>query len=101
MHKYIYLFIRNDLTHPQQIIQSAHATEMVAKHLTPDSDVCHMVLVGCTDVLELESIAADLDFDGIKHKMFYEPDIGQYTAIATFPVSGGQRKLLKHYRLKK
>lgn len=101
MHKYIYLFIRNDLTHPQQIIQAAHATEMVAKKLDHDSDVCHMVLIGCHDVLELESIAADLDFDGIKHKMFYEPDIGQHTAIATLPVNGSQRKLLKHYKLKK
>ena len=100
MHKYIYLFIRDDLTHPQQIIQASHATEMVAKTMNPDSQVCHMVLIGCRDVVHLESIAFDLDYDGIKHKMFYEPDTGQHTAIATLPLSGVERKLLKHYKLK-
>jgi len=101
MHKYIYLFIRNDLTHPQQIIQASHATEMVAKTQDTNSPVCHMVLIGCRDVIELESIAADLDFDGIRHKMFYESDIGQHTAIATLPLKGDERRKLKHYKLKK
>lgn len=101
MHKYIYLFIRDDLTHPQQIIQAAHATELVAKTLPPNSPVCHMVLIGCKDLMQLESTAADLDFEGIAYKMFYEPDIGQHTAIATLPISGDARKLFKHYRLKR
>ena len=101
MHKYVYAFVREDLSTSQQIIQTSHAMEMVAKRCDPDSKVHHMVLLSCKDLAKLESIAIDFDFDGIAYEMFYEPDIGQHTSIVTMPVYGEGRSRFKHYKLRK
>lgn len=87
---YIYLFIREDLSRPQQIIQTAHAAYEVAtrhrSHAVPNA-----VLIGVPNLAELLDVTAFLKNYGIEHEMFFEPDINQHTAIATYPLQGEQR----------
>lgn len=96
---YMYLFIREDLSTAQQIVQTAHAVEQLQGY--GESDITnHMVLIGAKDQDDLTSIADYLTGANINHAMFYEPDIESYTAIATWPLIGLQRKPMKHFQLK-
>lgn len=95
---YTYLFIRKDLTTPQQIVQTAHAAHQAGEQFGPHS---HMALMGATNEQNLLKIAADLDDNGIKYQLFFEPDIDSYTAIATEPLSGERRQPLRRYSLLK
>lgn len=96
---YVYLFVRDDLSIPQQIVQTAHAVDCMRSDAIPD-DVNHMVLIGAGDQEELIVIAQHLSDCDIKHEMFFEPDISAYTAIATQPLRGQMRNALKRYKLK-
>lgn len=97
---YMYLFVREDLSHPQQIVQTAHAVdELNKKHPHPSGN--YMVLCGASSEDELHTIAEMLYNNGIGYEMFFEPDIDGYTAIATHPLRGEQRKPLKRFKLKK
>lgn len=94
---YIYLFVRKDLSIPQQIIQAAHAVDCIRGHT--ESEVSHMVLIGASDEAELFSFAEHLSDSDIHHEMFFEPDVDAYTAIATRPIRGKERDSLKHFQL--
>lgn len=89
---YIYIFIRNDLSKEQQIIQSAHAiykTCLLVK--SNDTTVPNIVLIDVSSEDELFEVREYLKRNGIKYEMFYEPDIRANTAIATYPLIGDTR----------
>lgn len=91
---YIYLFVREDLSKCQQIIQTAHAVDELNKDLDPvdvTSVTNYMVLFPAAGEFELIEISAYLNAAGIDHHMFFEPDIDSYTAIAVKPLVGDQR----------
>lgn len=94
---YIYLFVRRDLSIPQQIIQTAHAVDSIRGHGV--DEISHMVLIGAKDQAELHSFADHLSNSDIHHEMFFEPDVDAYTAIATRPLRGKERDSLKHFQL--
>lgn len=97
MTPYIYLFVRTDLSTPQQIVQTAHAVDELR---VPASDQTHhMVLIGLPDQRKLISTSQFLESLGIKHELFFEPDVNEYTAIATHPLRGDERKPLRRYQL--
>lgn len=95
---YTYLFIREDLTKPQQIVQTAHAAHEAGETFGEHS---HMALMGANDEQTLLKIAEHLDRNDIRFKMFFEPDIDSYTAIATEPLTGDRRKPLRRFSLLK
>lgn len=97
---YMYLFVREDLSPPQQIIQTAHATDDVNK-MYPHSHGNHMVLCEVHDEEELVGISEHLSSLNIVHQMFYEPDVSAYTAIATQPLRGKERRPLRKFKLKR
>ena len=102
MNKYIYLFTRQDLSIPQQIIQTAHAVDEMNKLYSSDSDSANfMVLSGTENEISLIKIAKDLAMKGIEFHIFYEPDITSYSAIATIPLALDKRKKLQKYGLYK
>ncbi len=101
MTPYIYLFIREDLSPPQQIIQTAHAVDELNKTIKAGDKTNHMVLFSSKSEMDLEYTSMFLTSQGIHHKMFYEPDISSHTAIATEPLHGDKRKLFSKYKLKR
>lgn len=101
MTPYMYLFVREDLSPSQQIIQGCHAVDSInTRHNS--GDINHMVLCQASHGDHLMSIAEYLDEKGIDYAMFCEPDIGnQYTAIATKPLRGQEREPLRKFKLKR
>jgi hypothetical protein len=96
--EYMYLFIRRDLSHQQQIIQTAHATHsMASKH--KDESIPNAVLIGIHSEDALLDIRDYLDQNNINCEMFYEPDINAHTAIATYPLRGKERKPMQKFGL--
>lgn len=99
MNPYTYVFVRSDLSLAQQIIQASHATlECGFKFDEPESTT-HLVLIEVKSEEELIRVSEHLIFNDIKYEMFYECDLPGYTAIATKPLIGAERKPLKKYKL--
>lgn len=96
---YMYMFVREDLSHPQQIVQTAHAVDELNKKY-PHEPGNHMVLCGAKTEDDLHDISMHLSFEGINHFMFFETDISGFTAIATVPLKGKERKAMQKFRLK-
>jgi len=96
----MYVLVRNDLSIPQQAVQSAHAAiEASRAFLEPGQEHPSVIIVIVKSEQKLKSIAAKLD---VKFRAFFEPDIGnQMTAIATAPISGEQRNFFKKFQLMK
>ena len=89
---YMYLFVREDLSKPQQIVQAAHAVDELNKGLDEVTERTNfMVLCPAYDEWELYDISLYLKSCNIKFHMFYETDIEGHTAIATEPLVGEQR----------
>lgn len=94
--------MRKDLSPAQIAVQSAHAVlqsnldsqERFEQHP-------NIIILGATDENELLTIDKYLANHSIFHSLFREPDIGQNqaTAIATFAVSGKQRRLFRKFKL--
>jgi len=87
MTPYIYMFVRGDLSHPQQIVQTAHAVDEITKRHKSDG-TNHMVLCDVKSEDELFDVSMFLAQHDIDHHTFHEPDIDCYTAIATRPLRG-------------
>lgn len=85
----------------QQVVQSNHATfEMASKLSTGFQDTPSIVLIGVSDKKALEKVIDKLIDNGIGFSDFYEPDGGVgLSAVATVPVTGAQRDVLRNYRL--
>jgi hypothetical protein len=94
----MYIFIREDLDPTYQIVQAAHATHEAGIRFGKTEMPTHFVLVGAKDQSQLEKIAMHLDFHQIEFEMFFESDndVG-YTAIATRPLYGDERKPLRKF----
>ena len=94
---YTYLIVRKDITVPQQIVQSAHASLDAGYAFGKHS---HLVCCGVESENSLTSVAQYLDTNNILYKMFYEPDnkLG-YTAICTEPLRGDNRNPMRKFRL--
>lgn len=94
---YTYLFIRKDLTIPQQIVQSAHAAACAGYAFGEHS---HLICFGIDSQDDLIKAAQHLERHGIRFEMFFEPDYQTgHTAICTEPLQGERRKPMKRFTL--
>jgi hypothetical protein len=89
---YTYLFIRQDLCLEQQIIQTAHAIHLVGLNQKDKNLIPNAVLIGVRSDKDLIDICEYLEYNRVPFELFWESDIEQYTAIATYPLKGDQRK---------
>ena len=94
--QYMYMFVREDLSPSQQIVQAAHASALIGETYHADTNI---VLFGSKSEADLKSHADHLSRHGIEFEMFFEPDINQYTAIATQPLVGDSRKPMRKFKL--
>jgi len=101
MTPYLYLFIRDDLSHAQQIIQTAHAVEKLFHKIEIPLKMSHVVLFSASSEEDLFIASEWLSFHEIRHSMFFEPDIGAYTSIAVEPLTGDRRKIMKKFKMKR
>lgn len=100
---YVYIFVRQDLSPEQQLVQAGHAVYVLgSKH--KDHSQAHntsFVVIGVPNMSELYDICGKLDRFGIAHEHFIEPDLqGELTALATYPLTSyTQRRKLRKYKL--
>ncbi len=99
--KYIYCFVRKDISIVQQIIQMSHAAheagrKIGAKHAPPS-----IVLFEVQSQKELMDIFDELYTKDIECEMFYEPDNQMgYSALCTEPLDTPElRKHFERYNL--
>jgi hypothetical protein len=100
MNPYVYMFVRGDLSHPQQIVQTAHAVDEIGRRHKSDG-TNYMVLCDAPDEQFLFDTSDWLTKHGIDHHVFHEPDINGHTAIATEPLIGDRRKPMRRFKTKK
>lgn len=97
---YTYVFIREDLSVPQLIVQSSHAAWDAGSRFNKPHGTPHMVLIGVKSQEHLLQTAEYLEQHGIEFEMFHEPDYNTgFTSIATQPLVGDARRPLKKYSL--
>lgn len=91
---YTYIFIRQDLSIEQQIIQASHATLKLGKEMRTDT-MPNFVLIGVRNLEGLLNLEAILERFYYKYVTFHEPDMdSEMTAIATHPVHDIERGVL-------
>ncbi len=96
----MYIFVREDLTTPQKIVQASHAALEAGFAYNKPEGSTHIVLMGAKNQEELLKIRKRLGNCGIESQIFYEPDYNTgYTAIATKPLYGEERLPLKKHSL--
>ena len=97
---YMYVFVRTDMTAAQQIVQAAHATYEAGWKFDKPEHPLHLILFGVRNEAELLKASERIGINGVDHCMFYEPDYDTgYTAIATEPLYGEQRAIMRKYDL--
>ncbi len=98
----MYVFVREDLSAPQQAVQSCHACIEAASTFSINKlhDHPSVIICGAKNEDRLHHIKKYLIDNGIQHVHFYEPDLdNELTSIATEPLFGDQRKLFRKFQL--
>lgn len=97
----MYVLVRKDLSHSQQVVQASHACiEATKAYLNTELEHPHLVVIGVNDESRLYKAASKLNKAGIRYKVFIEPDRNdEATAIATEPVFGDAREHFRNYTL--
>jgi hypothetical protein len=102
--KYVYVFVRKDLTPEQRAVQACHAAlecgifyNIENKYSIINSDT--LVLIGVKNEKELDDAFTYSINNQILATMFVEPDL-EYsnTAFATVPITEDKRIIFENYR---
>ena len=95
---YVYVLLRADLTPAAQRVQIGHACLEAAWQFERPAGLVHLIILAVPDERALQDAADRLRGEGIGVYMFWEPDdsLGN-TALATEPLIGDRRQLLRRY----
>jgi hypothetical protein len=96
----VYVFVRQDIPLPQQLVQAAHAVFGMTS-LSPHGEGSpNIIVIGMPHLASLLKAAKKLKAAQVPHFDWHEPDgdLG-FTAIATLPLHGAQKEPLANYRL--
>lgn len=93
--------MRQDLSHPQQVVQACHASlEAARRFLPPSRDHPNVIVLGLPDESALRHCLQELTSLNVRLHSFREPDLGdQLTAIATELIPRTHKRLFRKYRL--
>jgi hypothetical protein len=99
--EYVYIFVRQDLSPEQQLVQAAHVTLVLGNKLKrTDVSELYFSVIGIPQLSDFCQVMKDLKAHGSKYEIFYEPDQGNtMTAIATHPIRKDARGILLNYKL--
>lgn len=96
--------MRSDIPEAYQAVQSAHAAIEACRRNLVD-DLTHPILVVATVENEAALLRASVELTnrGLRHAVFFEDDVGSYTALASESIASdsGLRKLFRKYKLLK
>jgi hypothetical protein len=109
--KYVYIFVRQDMSPEYQLVQAAHAAAKMGhrqgdlvhkgdeKLVTQRFDELYFAVIGVPDIAGLAVAMGDAKEVGATVYPFYEPDVGNLlTAFATSPIYASDRKRLLSYK---
>lgn len=96
MKRYVYIFVRQDISPEQQLVQSAHATYKlgcsVSKGHKEIADNTAFVVIGVKNQEALMAASEILSRFSLSYEMFSEEDLNfELTAIATHPLDENTR----------
>ncbi len=95
----VYVFVRLDLTHPQQVVQACHACLGLTR---PVDEVPSVIVIGIKSEEKLKGVIEYLKSINLDFSEFREPDLdNQLTAVATEPVREADKGLFRRYQLLK
>lgn len=85
------------------MVQIAHSALEAGRDLGKPTTPSHLILLGAKSEAHLLDISQALELQGIKFRLFYEPDYDTgYTSLTTEPLySDEARKYFKKFRLYK
>lgn len=97
---YVYIFVRQDLSNEQQLVQAAHVALVLGNKLKKDSVAeLYFAVIGIPQLSDFCKVMKDLKKHGTQYECFYEPDQGNtLTAIATHPIKKDERGILLDYQ---
>lgn len=97
----IYVFVRRDLTLPEQMVQASHAAaEAGRRFYRQDHGIARLVLLSVPNETALLRANEQLASAGIGVELFFEPDDAMgHSALATQPLRQAQRVHLKGWPL--
>lgn len=100
--EYTYIFVRQDQSKEQQLVQAAHVALVLGTKLKKDVSNLYFSVIGIPTLKDFCKVMKDLKEHGTKYEVFYEPDVGNtMTAIASYPIRKDKRgKLLNYKRLR-
>ena len=95
------MFVRQDISLAQQIVQSNHATFEVARSFPHNPEIIpSCIVIGVADKSALLRVIEKLQKHDIRHEAFHEPDFDMgLSAVATAPLEQKQRYCLSNYQL--
>jgi hypothetical protein len=93
------VFVRQDLSIPQQLVQSNHATLSFASLYGVDG-IPNIVIIGVPNEQALRRVEKKLEACAIPHFSWTEPDYDLgFTAITTAPLTREEKVALANYRV--
>lgn len=83
------------------MVQACHAALEAGFAFKAPGETASLILLAVSNRADLEAAAARLQFHGIDHQLFFEPDWDMgHSALATRPLHlPEERRILKKYRL--
>lgn len=103
MKRYMYVAVRRDLSHAQQVVQACHAAiEASQSFLDPDDDHPSVIVLGMKNEKALEKFKDYVHNCNFHYDKFFEPDRdNEMTSVAVFPVGDAQKVFFKKFQLLK
>lgn len=98
---YVYVFIREDISAAQQLVQVGHAALEAGFAFEQPSQVASLIVLSVPDRESLLEASRYLEDKSIEHHLFFEPDFDMgHSALATRPIAcPDERGLLRHFPL--
>jgi hypothetical protein len=99
----MYIAIRQDLSIPQQVVQSCHAAiESCSSYHENPKEHPSVVVIGIKSEQMLMKFRDWVEMNDLKYKEFREPDRdNELTSIAVYPVVGDKRQVFRKFQLLK
>jgi len=86
----MYVLVRQDISPGYQIAQSIHAKDQFTHDFPEEERKWYtnsntIVVLGVKNEAALKAFVCLTESQGLRHSLFYEPDINQYTALTIEP----------------